>query len=101
MKVTCEYCGACVETEEVLTCPHCGASLAGPIVQAKQEAQQKEEKAQALEKERRDADYEDRLLEAFGAVAVAAATGGLGGGRKRSLFGRLLRRLIGGIHGGK
>ncbi|MBQ6266631.1 MAG: hypothetical protein IJK64_02545 [Clostridia bacterium] len=100
MKVTCEYCGAFVEAEESAVCAHCGASLANPIEQAKHEAQAQAAQEAAIEKERRDADYEDRLLETLGAVALAAV-GGSVGGRKSSLLVRLVRRLIGGIHGRK
>ena len=98
MRVTCEYCGAYVEVRDSVVCPNCAASLANPIEKAKQDEQVQLEKAAAIEKERRDADYEDRLLETLGAVAIAAV-GGMGGG-KTSFLGRLLRRLIG-IHGGK
>ncbi|MBR2731000.1 MAG: hypothetical protein IKD72_03330 [Clostridia bacterium] len=99
MKVTCEYCGAYVEVTEPAVCPNCAASLAGPIEKAKLDARAQIEKAAAIEKERRDADYEDRLLETLGAVALAAVGGSVAGG-KSGFLGRLLRRLIG-IHGGR
>ena len=90
MKVICAYCDSYVEIEDREICPHCGASLAGAIRQAKQEQQEQEPRATDAEmqqkKAEREAEETSRMLD--------IAAGILGFGLRSGFLGRHLRRYI-------
>ena len=80
MKVICAYCDSYVEIEGQEICPHCGASLAEAVREAKEEQRAEQQRAYEAEiqqkREEREAEETSRILDiAAGILGIGASSG--------------------------